>query len=190
MEPGARSQTMKRSNNDVVATAHHEAGHALADFKLGFRIKSVTIVPGDGYIGRITGHIGIHLGAAEVRNVTSATLARWHDKVVSLLAGGQAQRRFDPRSFRHWHTRDDKAAVDMLLSRHHEGDEGRALYRYLDIRARNLVAKPMNWRMIQDLARMLLVRRTMTGEQVVAEFRASLDRQMQEAQKSPRPRKS
>lgn len=38
-------------NKPLQATAYHEAGHAFADWKFGFKVKRATIVPKDGALG-------------------------------------------------------------------------------------------------------------------------------------------
>ena len=43
-----------RTARQLAATAHHEAGHAFFDWKFHFKIKQVTIVPGDGSLGTAT----------------------------------------------------------------------------------------------------------------------------------------
>jgi hypothetical protein len=51
----------------------------------------------------------------------------------------------------------------------------------LQARARNLVSNPVNWRMIEDLAKALLERQSLTGKEVGDVLHASLQAQMQEA---------
>ena len=43
---------MKRTKK-LEATAYHEAGHDIVGWRLGLRLKSATIVPGDDYDGRV-----------------------------------------------------------------------------------------------------------------------------------------
>ena len=38
-------------SNSLTVTAYHEAGHAVAFWKLGFKLRKVTIVPDRDYAG-------------------------------------------------------------------------------------------------------------------------------------------
>jgi hypothetical protein len=169
----------KRNRKAFLTTAYHEAGHALADDRLGFKIKKVTIIPASGSLGVASSRLGVKPKVLEYGNPTSATVARWHDKVVTLLAGQEAQRKFCSQSIRSHHGKPDREAVlDILERLHGGGEELQAACRYLEIRARNLVCRPLHWQMIADLAELLLKRGTLTGDEVVGEFRASFQRQM------------
>jgi hypothetical protein len=71
---------------------------------------------------------------------------------------------------------------EVLSFLHGYDDELKDASRYLETRARKLVSHPQNWRMIQDLAKALIERRTLTGAEVEATLRASMDAQFKEGQ--------
>ena len=108
----------------------------------------------------------------------------WHQlalgsgKFLTLL---EAQRRFvHPRSVRAYHASSDvEYATDILLRLHEDGWNGGKEYsyacEYLRARARNFVNDPLNWRLIEDLAKALLERRTLSGKEVAEGVKASLD---------------
>lgn len=47
-ESGKPTGRRDRTVGQLSATAYHKAGHAFADWKFHFKIKQLTIVPGDG----------------------------------------------------------------------------------------------------------------------------------------------
>jgi hypothetical protein len=80
--------------------ACHEAGHVLANFFLGFRTGKVSIISQSDSLGRVT-KWRTRMESREFiesanrtmfyDRATSAKIARWHDEVVALLAGGAAE---------------------------------------------------------------------------------------------------
>jgi hypothetical protein len=166
---------------DAMTTAYHEAGHAVADHLLGFNIKLVTIVPDEDCAGKVIGKHGVRHRILECGNPSRVTVAKWHDKIISLLAGGEAQRRFKPNSIRHYMLRSDHdKVVDILWRLHPEGKEMRAAFKFLQARTRNLVGNRIRWCQIKDLAHELGRRRTLTGQEVRDVLAASLQRQMKQ----------
>ena len=125
------------------ATAYHEAGHAFADHKLGFTIKNVTILPEGEALGTASVK-GLQLWRVELSGgrMTCKELGRYHDLIVSILAGAEAQRRFRPPSARAYRDSSDWRAANDLLSDLHGDREKECFYafRYLQTRARYLVA--------------------------------------------------
>ena len=71
-------------------------------------------------------------------------------------------------------------AGDFLLSLHGEQKERDYVIKYLRARTRNLISNPRNWRRIEDLAKALLERRTLTGEEVDDVLRVSSRRKGKE----------
>ena len=74
---------------------------------------------------------------------------------------------------------DEAIASELLLRLHGEERERNCAFKYLEARARNLVNH--HWRMIEDLAKALLKRQSLTGKEVGDVLHASLQAQMQEA---------
>ena len=112
---GVKARKLRSSTQEFVA--YHEAGHAVAAWRLGIALRraGVTIVP-----DRAKGNLGSVSHVQFVnRNVP------WRDsdrdriraeKLAQLsLAGEIAQRRFSPRSVRRYHGESDRmSAIDLL----------------------------------------------------------------------------
>ena len=99
--------------------AYHEAGHAIAQWILGFKIKEVTIVPYDEVAGSVSYQRSLRLYRLEWETPTGKRLGRYHDLIVTTLAGEEAQRRFSPRSVRRDRSAGDYRFVNDLLYRLH-----------------------------------------------------------------------
>ena len=124
----------------LIATAYHEAGHAVADRVLGFRVKQISIVRDakKGLEGFSKSNTRFNVEAMEYP--TRERRAYYHDYVVALFSGEEAQRRFSPRSVRNWQGWSDRRTIIEVLTRMHgEGEEFKHIQRYLWQRARNLV---------------------------------------------------
>lgn len=150
------------------ATAYHEAGHAFAAWHFRFKVKKASIVPNakDGSAGHVLTKTGLHHRSLEYNNPSGARIGRLHERIVSLMAGHVAQRRYRASSVRPYHAQSDRNAVaDVLLSIHAKNELSHVI-RYLETRTRNLITKPMHWFVISHLAGELLKRQTMTGEEV------------------------
>jgi hypothetical protein len=70
-------------------------------------------------------------------------MAARSSRVVMLLAGEEAQRRFNPKSIRKYHAAADHGSVIEVLTRLHlDAEECRCAFRYLLARTRNLISNP------------------------------------------------
>jgi hypothetical protein len=47
----------ERTRDELLRVAHHEAGHAVASFRLGFPFRHLTIVPQEGSGGHLRGYV-------------------------------------------------------------------------------------------------------------------------------------
>ena len=152
----------------LTATAHHEAGHAFADWCYGFKVKSATIVPNvkEATSGCVVSKIGLRFRSLECTDPRWAEIGRFHGHLVCLLAGYAAQCHHRPSSVRSYHALSDNSQVADLLSRLHAENVVPHVIRYLEATAKNLVKKPRNWFVIECLAAKLLERRTMTGAEI------------------------
>lgn len=171
------------------AAAFHEAGHAFADWKFKFRVKRVSIVPKDDCAGYVVSKPALHLRSLEFTNPSGARIGRLHERIVSLLSGRAAQRRYCAGSVRSHHAQSDLEEVYKLLSRLHTADEIPHVFHYLEAKAKNLIETPLHWFVIEHLASQLLKRRTMTGLEVEAAIRGGYDRDLAEKlRRKPRVR--
>ena len=87
----------RRPNLPLSVIAYHEAGHAVAQWKLGFKIKEVTIVPKAEVAGSVSHKRSLRLYRLAWDIPTGKQLGRYHDLIVTTLAGEAAQRRFSSR---------------------------------------------------------------------------------------------
>src|ERR1700693_1697546 len=90
-QPGIRIRSMPGKKQSV---AYHEAGHAIADTNQRMRVKYCTIIPEDGCAGASVLCTPLREGASRARKEAA---------IISLFAGGIAQRKFDKHSVRHYH---------------------------------------------------------------------------------------
>src|SRR5262249_31195955 len=93
----------KKSTSDLACVAHHEAGHVIADWRFGRRLKKATIIPRGDYLGSVTATRKLHLRSLEYTDPSPSRTGRLHALVIALFAGIAAQRRFNPRSCRSYH---------------------------------------------------------------------------------------
>ena len=110
---------MKRmTQQQLWATAYHEAGHAVAAlaYGKGIRRQGATIVRNaEGAAGSV--YMLKHIpGDPSVDSLTGRMRLRIEEDVIVLLAGGIAQREFRASSLRSYHGRSDhEAAIDLLM---------------------------------------------------------------------------
>jgi hypothetical protein len=143
--------------------AYREAGYTVACWSLGFRVERATIVSHDKPSEFLT-----WLRAAQFScnsGLSRRSIVRYHDRIVCALAGRQAQRRVAPQSVKSHDANGDEAiASELLLRLHGEESERNCAFKCLEARSRNLVNH--YWREIQDLAKALLERRALNGQEV------------------------
>jgi hypothetical protein len=150
---------MTRSISEIRAAAYHEAGHAVASWRNGDGIGSVTIEPGvdadgDPYGGLFT----LRLGG--IRTMASG----WgHRHLVMTLAGAAAQQVHDPRSgVLACAATDLRQARDTAFVMSSTREAAQALLLWALAEARGRVAA--DWHLIEVLAGALLDATTLTGE--------------------------
>jgi hypothetical protein len=101
--------------SSLLATAYHEAGHAVAALVLGVGIgrKGVSIVPGEGRAGFAHHRKGFVGDPSATRNTRMRRGAeKW---AVICFAGEAAQRKWNPRSCRNYHFASDyETAADVM----------------------------------------------------------------------------
>jgi hypothetical protein len=164
---GGRTNPMKISNH-LRATAYHEAGHAIAAWRLRLRVSKVTVEPDEDFSGMVAHSSPFrrsHMEGLELGEITPSIQRRAENLMVISLAGPAAQRNFNPQSVRIYHSNSDHKAVCAILERLVEpsSDVFPAYYRLMKLRAEALVQNDVNWSAIEILARELLQRRTLKG---------------------------
>ncbi len=84
----------RKARTGLLVVADHEAGHAVADWVHGFKLKKVTIIPNANALGSVSSVLRLHFRTLESSNPSGARIGRYHEMIVSLLAGRAAQRPF------------------------------------------------------------------------------------------------
>ncbi|MGB7345328.1 MAG: cell division protein FtsH [Pirellulaceae bacterium] len=98
--------------DELVATAFHEAGHAVMAFSLGRPIEKVTIVPGKMQFG------GTRLGACKIQKGRTKSTKDWlEDEALILLAGMVAEAHFTGRYCPNGASQDLRAVERLVESR-------------------------------------------------------------------------
>jgi len=139
--------------NALAATAHHEAGHAVAAVVRKVPIQHVTIEAD----GDAAGHVAYLRPTDGVEET--------HARGMIALAGEAAQRRFNPRSVRRHHGGSDREAV-LAYAWENSGSQrqAQALVNLWQVQAEDLVE--LRWPVIARVAAALLERRTLSYDDV------------------------
>jgi hypothetical protein len=162
----------KRTTNQLLATAYHEAGHAAVAFYLEIPIAedALSIVGGDDYDGMIYTNPSFlrRLGRLDSAELTDAKRLIAERYAIFALAGIEAQRRYRASSVRRYHSsKDYHDAIDVISYFAPDDEELEAYLRLLRIRARNIVALPGVWEWIEELAAALMEQRTLSRKDVL-----------------------
>lgn len=144
--------------------AYHEAGHAVVALLQRFNTKTATIKAKGVAAGCVTtaprGRIDYDSGTPGMRD-------KIERQIIVTLAGDIAQRKFAPRSSRRWHTTQDRRdAATLALAVCGSGESATAYIAWLHIRARDIVHG--RWNLVEQVARLLLEKGTVTGEEIRA----------------------
>ncbi len=163
----------RRSEREREATAYHEAGHAVAAFEVGAVIHRVSIIQTEDMFGAVESG-----RPSWLRNDMMHARSRlWAEaRILWTLAGPVTEARHTGRRNRVGASSDYRTCADLALSMcQGESEEANALLRWLELRARNLLALPFVWGPVVALAAALLERETLTGRQARAICRAAPD---------------
>jgi hypothetical protein len=164
----APRKSKAKSRNALMATAYHEAGHAVSAWYLGFEVRSVGAVPSGDALG--TTRIINPLRGVDLEWSESAEEQRLAENfALHCLAGPAAQQRYDPHSFRVFHDSGDRTETLQVLGYFTaSAGELSAYYQLVQIRARQFVRVAHHWRVIEELAERVFRRRRLSGNQVKA----------------------
>ncbi len=170
------------------ATAHHEAGHAVAHFVLRRRIDRVTIVEDDESFGRVSGQVvPENLDFLEYGPATLRELKAVEDAIVAGLAGAVAECRYTgkPKSPG---ARDDVAQVFSLAEAVCSSPRTTQAYvDYLSVVAEEMIEANRN--LVEALAAELLERETLSGPATRRVLKDAVLRSMDEPRQAlSRPR--
>lgn len=152
----------KRSNKQRLATAFHEAGHAVAAFALHLGVKRVSIVAeGDSW-----GHVlyaPLRFSGESLYDLTPVVRDRFERHIVAALAGPEAARLIKGRYDRIGASSDYVVAGRIVGRLVGSAEEAQAYMRWLEIRSRQLIRAPHLRPGLEALAMALLERGEMDG---------------------------
>lgn len=151
----------RKTITELEATAYHEAGHAVASVRLERSISYVTIIPK-----------GDSLGHVRYRGRSNRSESSWRGEgfltrdAITTLAGPLAERRYRGRGNHIGATSDYHTLSDTAL--HHLGnvEVANTWLRYCQARAVALLNAPGVWDQVEAVARELLARNALTGDEV------------------------
>ena len=160
---------MKLSNRkrQESAIAYHEAGHAVACRFMGVKVKSATIVPKkDEYQGCVQ-HESMFRGLRPDIELSGRARLQIERNIIISLAGAAAQRRHNKKSWRSYHSSSDFRSAANLASHVCDSKANiNAFLRWLEVRTDELIAA--QWPAVHRIAEVLLERKTVPGDEIVA----------------------
>lgn len=146
---------------ELVATAYHEAGHAVMATILGRNIQKVTIKAGQIQTG------GVRLGVCELatgrRRSSHDAL---EDEVLILLAGMVAEAKFTGRYCQLGAAQDLRHAANLLRDRAGSEDQVERLQRRMLDKTEHLLSELAHSQAITSVAKELIERTTISGRSV------------------------
>lgn len=147
------SESSSQHNPKLVATAHHEAGHAVIALTLGRAVERVTIIPNQGY-----------LGACHMQKTRVKPTKDWlEDEILILLAGMVAESRVTGQMYSAGASQDLRGVRRLALMRADGQKQVERLERRLLDKTEYLVNDDLHWSVIQTVARELLLHQTISG---------------------------
>jgi hypothetical protein len=162
----------------LVAAAYHEAGHAVVAFhlRIGLKKRAISIIEDEESLGRV----GTRLALGERPDIAASDRGRRRAEkhAVVSLAGIEAQRKFCPGSVRKYHgSVDYHNAVDIMSYYIPSDKQLEAYFKYLLVHTRELIELRHVSRLIEILADELLLKKEMSGPDVMALLRSAILRE-------------
>ncbi|TWU11118.1 cell division protein FtsH [Allorhodopirellula heiligendammensis] len=165
------TQPSPGADDALVATAHHEAGHAVMAVSLGRHIHKVTIAPGKmAFGGTRLGHCEIKKGRAKGVN------DRLEDDVLILLAGMVAEARFTGQYCHRGAGRDLDDVANLLCTRAASPRQHETLRRRMIAKTEHILSDDAHVAAIRTIAGELLDKTTISGRAVRHHFQQAQQR--------------
>lgn len=155
--------------------AYHEAGHAVACHVQGMRLKSVSITPGDSYLGSVRTSYDLTTYANPHPELEADIRSKVEREIIVAYAGQIAEARVRGEYNKPGAVHDDQVALEQALPLvHGDQNEVGALLRRLFGRSKSLIEEPRNWTAVETLAEELLKESTLGGSHAHAIIRGTL----------------
>ena len=154
------------SDPSLIATAYHEAGHAVMAVSLGRPIEKVTITPSKSQIGAMTS--GLRLGTCKIQKGRTKPTKDWlEDEAMILYAGMVAESGFT-KQYCQFGAAQDLREVRRLLQRTRAKTElqlEKLEQRLLD-KTEHILSDETHLAAIEMVAKELLEKKTISGRAV------------------------
>jgi ATP-dependent Zn protease len=146
------------------STAFHEAGHAVSSWRHKFKVHCATIVPAADLHGEVELENPLH-GIRLKFDDSARAHRRVQLAIIVCLSGPEAQRQYNPRSWRSHHGASDLKRAKYLARAINKSDDAKNAYlRWLKVVARDEVAA--SWPLIERVAGALIARDTLTAAEI------------------------
>ncbi len=169
-----------RNPERKVATAYHEAGHAVAAYRLDIPVTRATIEADDDSLGSVV-HANLHrrvYRALEAGPITPQTRDKIERHMIIALAGGIAEKQYCNRGNYVGSKRDRHSVVDFAIALSNSTAEAEAYLKWLQQRTINLIQR--NWNAVDAVTERLLALTTLSGDEVATVIRESDERRFQQ----------
>lgn len=159
---------MSKPTKELMCTAHHEAGHAIAAHFQDIRFRHATIKPNESK--NSLGHVlfkGLSKSiftALDYGEISPTKRAHIEKYIICDFAGGIAERKHRGRYNHIGRTKDMENAMDLALAISGNRQETEAFLNWLHHRAINLIDK--YWWAVEDVAQALLASTHLTEAEV------------------------
>jgi len=157
--------------NSKEATAYHEAGHAVAYFRLGKRIRKVTIVPNGEYQGCCFGY-GKYPELNGSVEITPGIEKKVEQEIIILFAGSIAQAKYLGRNPRGWSKfHDVDTAINLGMGVNGSMKTTEAYLNWLFVATKEMFNQEKTWTEVGAIAQELLKKKTLSGKEAYAIWR-------------------
>ena len=155
------TEELPSTSPKLIATAWHEAGHAVMAVLVGRPIQKVTIAAANMQTG------GVRLGAVKIQKGRSKSSSDpLEDEVLILLAGMVAEARFTDAYCRKGAGHDLRSVRRLLSTRANSERQLEKLERRMLDKTEHLLNEPQHIAAVEHVAKELLEKRTISGRAV------------------------
>jgi hypothetical protein len=150
---------MNKESRALRYTAYHEAGHAVAAFRLNRSVRKLSIIPDE-----TTGNLGLTQNTATKVDEDSNRFAAFAERqIVILFAGGAAEAKHRGQNDHKGANQDYQSAVELALKVCGSEEEAEKYLAWLKCCAKNMMANRELWQAVTALAEELLAKKEIKG---------------------------